>query len=88
MIGPLIPSSKVVGYAYDAAEHCCGCAADVDMHVEGALDREGNEVAAIFSGEVAAISCDDCLHSFCGLCGALVDEGSCIRCHAVPGELP
>lgn len=88
MTGPFIPSTRVVGYAYDAGHHCLGCGASADMNLTGALDAEGNEVGTIFSGEVAAISCDDCLHSFCGLCGALIESGSCVRCHAVPGELP
>jgi hypothetical protein len=85
MTGHLIPSTRVVGYAYGAAEHCLACAAAAGTDAESATDRDGNVVGAIFSGEVAAISRDDCLRSFCGLCGALIEASRCTNCRTAFG---
>jgi hypothetical protein len=89
MTGHLILGTRVVGYACGAAEHCVDCASRAGMDAKSATDSEGNEVAAIFSGEVAAISCDDWLRPSCGLCGALVEAGARTNClTALGGERP
>jgi hypothetical protein len=78
----VIPSTQVVDLAYDAAEHCLGCATAASMEVEGAVGWDGNEAGAILSGGVAAISCDDRLRPFCGFCGALIEAGTCTDRHS------
>lgn len=65
-----------VGYTYEAAHHCPGCAkARFGPAVEG-IDSEGNEVGALFSWHVADIAyetteieAEEWRGLACGTCG-------------------
>ena len=52
-----------IAYAYDAAVHCPECAKRHNMDRDGAKDREGNPVGAIFQWDEIEEGecCDDCL---------------------------
>lgn len=61
-------SFEIIGWAYDAALHCDGCAharfgAQLDDETNPPEDSEGNKVGPVFAGDELSPDgerCDDC----------------------------
>ena len=65
----------VIAYTYEASIHCPSCTFERFPTGEG-IDREGNEVGAVFAGNEFGpneiVSCDDC--------GDIIHDAECYDC--------